>query len=843
MKLPLITIRGKLFLIFVINSLVTIIISGLVINSFLGLSSNLRYSSEILSEYKTNLDSIRIEQSKLKGHTQSFYLNVTKDTVKDGITNLNESLNSIEETLSLLNAETNESINNIDYSSQVRFTFGNEISEILEENVKNQKERDNLFSFNEKNQYLYDFQLNLDSSTENQDQGIIIPKTPFQSNINSDLELIQKEIINLKIFVKNTAKNSLGIMEITPKSKKSISNLINAFNDFKEKRKRIVFKIRSKRSLIAGRKEYTEFMAKMYGGEDSLVGQGKDDDYGNAKFLKDNLFLNLQSMIEGLDEIISQSKKKEDEKKVINISEFDKTYEAVYLELKTIVEETETQNNIDSFNQFHQTFLETLKQVKISNQLIVESEQLAGRFSELNLILSKVLDDINYSLRKESDSVNENVISDAENFIWVVLIVSVIGLVISLLFGFLVRRSITNPVDRLVDTAKDIAEGEGDLTKRIKVAEEDELGILSNWFNTFLRRLNDIIIQVKQDAHQINEVSQEMAAGNLDLSSRTHQQSASLEETASSMEEINSIVQNSAEEAKNANTLTKNAQKSVENSRKQLLDTVDESIKNNQEMLTTLQETNSKVVDAMEDIMSGSKKIAGIITLINDVAFQTNLLALNASVEAARAGEHGKGFAVVATEVRKLAHRSAKASKEIGDLIENSLESIETGRNLVTEGEKGMHEMREKVETMLNHLKSESDDNLNDIIKSFLQVSEVMENIKVASLEQADGVGQINSTIADMQRITQENATLVEENARASSSMANNTKHLEEILNNFIVGEETVRQKIENKGGDPLLLGASTEQNYETGDEIPPSDITEDDQKQIEKFKNMPPFK
>ena len=841
MKLPLITIRGKLFLIFVINSLVTIIISGLVINSFLGLSSNLQYSSEILSDYKTNLDSIRIEQSKLKGHTQSFYLNVTKETVKDGISKLNESLTSIEETLSLLSVEANESINNIDYSSQVRFTFGNELSGILEENVKDQKERDNLFSFNEKNQYLYDFQLNLDHSIDDQDEDIIIPKTPFQSNINSDLELIQREIINLKIFVKNTAKNSLDIMEVTPKSKKSISNLINAFNDFKEKRKRIVFKIRSKRSLIAGRPEYTEFMAKMYGGEGSL--QGKEDDYDNAKYFKDNLFFKIQTLIERLDEIISQSKKKEDEKKVINISEFDKTYEAVYLELKTIVEETETQNNIDAFNQFHQTFLDTLEQVKISNQLIVESEQLANRFSELNLILSKVLGDINFSLRKESDSVNKNVISDAENFIWVVLIVSIIGLAISLLFGFLVRRSITNPVDRLVDTAKDIAEGEGDLTKRIKVAEEDELGILSNWFNTFLRRLNDIIIQVKQDAHQINEVSQEMAAGNLDLSSRTHQQSASLEETASSMEEINSIVQNSAEEAKNANTLTKNAQKSVENSRKQLLDTVDESIKNNQEMLTTLQKTNSKVVDAMEDIMSGSKKIAGIITLINDVAFQTNLLALNASVEAARAGEHGKGFAVVATEVRKLAHRSAKASKEIGDLIENSLESIETGRNLVTEGEKGMHEMREKVETMLNHLKSESDENLNDIIKSFLQVSEVMENIKVASLEQADGVGQINTTIADMQRITQENATLVEENARASSSMANNTKHLEEILNNFIVGEETVTQKIENKGGDPLLLGASTEQNYETGDEIPSSEITEEEQKQIEKFKNMPPFK
>ena len=551
-------------------------------------------------------------------------------------------------------------------------------------------------------------------------------------------------------------------------------------------------------------------------------------------------------MIEGLDEIISQSKKKNSNltnEKNNSLSEFVKEYELIHQELLTIVTETAAQNNIDSFNKFDSSFRETLDQVKLSDQLIIESENLANKFSELNLILSKVLDDINLSLKKESDSVNENVISDAGNFIWVVLVVSVIGLIISLLFGFLVRRSITNPVDKLVDTAKDIAEGEGDLTKRIQVVDEDELGILSNWFNTFLRKLNDIIIQVKHDAHQINQVSQEMAAGNMDLSSRTHQQSASLEETASSMEEINSIVQNSAEESKNANTLTKNAQQSVEKSRKQLLDTVDDSITNNHEMLSSLQETNSKVVDAMEDIMLGSKKIAGIITLINDVAFQTNLLALNASVEAARAGEHGKGFAVVATEVRKLAHRSAKASKEIGVLIENSLESIETGRNLVTEGEKGMQEMRKKVETMLNHLKSESDANLNDITQAFLQVSEVMENIKVASLEQADGVGQINTTIADMQRITQENATLVEENARASSSMANNTKHLENLLNGFIVGDEITTQAIENKGKDKLLLESKANQDQEYPDDNSPNQIMRNDQNEIDKLTKLPPFK
>lgn len=816
------------------------------INSFLGLSSNLQYSSEILSEYKTNLDSIRIEQSKLKGHTQSFYLNVTKNTVQNGINYLNTSLNRIEETIGLLNSETNKSINKIEYPSMVRFTFGNEITDILQEKIKNEEDRNALLKYHETNNYLYDFQINLTDPIENQDEDQIFKNTPYDSKIQNDIQLIQKEIINLKILVKNISRNSLEKMEATPKSKKSISNLINTYNDFKDKRKRIVFKIRSKRSLIAGRKEYTDFMAKMYGGEDSLVGQGKDDDYGNAKFLKDNLFLKLQSMIEGLDEIISQSKKKNSNltnEKNNSLSEFVKEYELIHHELLAIVTETAAQNNIDSFNKFDSSFRETLDQVKLSDQLIIESENLANKFSELNLILSKVLDDINLSLKKESDSVNENVISDAGNFIWVVLVVSVIGLIISLLFGFLVRRSITNPVDKLVDTAKDIAEGEGDLTKRIQVVDEDELGILSNWFNTFLRKLNDIIIQVKHDAHQINQVSQEMAAGNMDLSSRTHQQSASLEETASSMEEINSIVQNSAEESKNANTLTKNAQQSVEKSRKQLLDTVDDSITNNHEMLSSLQETNSKVVDAMEDIMLGSKKIAGIITLINDVAFQTNLLALNASVEAARAGEHGKGFAVVATEVRKLAHRSAKASKEIGVLIENSLESIETGRNLVTEGEKGMQEMRKKVETMLNHLKSESDANLNDITQAFLQVSEVMENIKVASLEQADGVGQINTTIADMQRITQENATLVEENARASSSMANNTKHLENLLNGFIVGDEITTQAIENKGKDKLLLESKANQDQEYPDDNSPNQIMRNDQNEIDKLTKLPPFK
>ena len=159
------------------------------------------------------------------------------------------------------------------------------------------------------------------------------------------------------------------------------------------------------------------------------------------------------------------------------------------------------------------------------------------------------------------------------------------------------------------------------------------------------------------------------------------------------------LFRSSAEDAKNANEITQKAQQTVVDSRTQLLDTVNDSIEMNQEMLHNLQITNKSVVEAMEEIMESSKKIEGITTLMNDIAFQTNLLALNASVEAARAGEHGKGFAVVASEVRKLAHRSSKASTEIGVLIQTSLEHINSGRNLVKDGEQRSEEHTSELQS------------------------------------------------------------------------------------------------------------------------------------------------
>ena len=847
MKLLSITISRKIFFIFLINSIITITISGLVINSFLDLSKTLHYSSEILSTYKINLDLIRIEQAKLKGYAQSFYLNVTEESAKNGIQVIKDSIDRIEESLTKLKTENNNSINQSEVTSSHRYSLRGDQLDGFDSSISGDTNKNNWNAFKEKHKnqdFVYNFMITRNiKEFELENLKTTLENSRLKTIISSDLSLINTDINRLNVLTKKIAKNSLEKLKSTPQSKKNISILINAFNEFKGQRKRIIFRIRSKRGLIAGKPAYEEFMAKMMGGEENP----------EDGLLNKNLYHRLTLLIEKLDEMVSTSQKKEDKKTnttgLNNLNNLDKIlieYSGIQQELSAIVKETDVQDNIDSFNKMDLNFTKTFESVKKSGSVIIASELLANHFSDTNLGLSHILDDINSVVNKDIDLVNKSVISEAEEFIWVVLVVSAIGVLVSLFFGFLVRRSITNPVDNLVEMAKDIAEGEGDLTKRILVSGQDELGNLSNWYNLFLKKLNNIIVQVKKRSYNINKISQEMASGNQDLSTRTHQQSASLEETASSMEEINSIVQNSAEEAKNASDLTKNAQQSVENSRQQLLDTVNKSIETNQKMLLNLQETNSRVVNAMEDIMKSSKKIAGIITLINDVAFQTNLLALNASVEAARAGEHGKGFAVVATEVRKLAHRSAKASKEIGVLIENTLESIETGRQLVTEGEKGTQEMRSQIESILNHLKNESDSNLNDIIQAFLEVSEVMENIKVAATEQAEGVGQINTTIADMQRITQENATLVEENARASSSMAQDTKHLEELLNSFKVGEETDPNAAKTlPTTDSYLIESKNTHDRDSAEESEsnPAMMNHDQGKVLNKLISVSPFK
>jgi hypothetical protein len=290
----------------------------------------------------------------------------------------------------------------------------------------------------------------------------------------------------------------------------------------------------------------------------------------------------------------------------------------------------------------------------------------------------------------------------------------------------------------------------------------------------------------------IDHESQEIADANRKLAERTQRQSSSLEETSASMEQMSSIVFNNADDAKKASELVRSARETVDSGREELQEAVSSTIETNERTMAELQTANTHVVEAMAAISASSTEISGIITLINDIAFQTNLLALNASVEAARAGEHGKGFAVVATEVRKLAHRSAKASAEIGKLVELEMQSIKNGRDFVEGSDLALNSMKKETEEMLQTLKNKSNLSMDEILKSVINFSEMMENIEAASSEHASGISQVNVAITDMDKLTQENSLMVEQNALASQNMAMETERLRRLFSSSQDGQENV---------------------------------------------------
>ncbi len=315
----------------------------------------------------------------------------------------------------------------------------------------------------------------------------------------------------------------------------------------------------------------------------------------------------------------------------------------------------------------------------------------------------------------------------------------VIGLCLAVWVGFVLIRSITRPLDTAVKLARAVAEG--DLTQRIEVHSADEIGQLMQALKDMTESLVRVVGQVRIGVDTVATASTQIAAGNLDLSSRTEEQASSLEETASSMEQLTSTVKQNAESAHQANQL--------------VVSTADIAVKGGQVV--------GQVVDTMASIKDSSRKIADIIGVIDGIAFQTNILALNAAVEAARAGEQGRGFAVVATEVRNLAQRSASAAKEIKTLIDDSVDKVDAGSQLVDDAGKTMGE----------------------IVNSVKRVTDIMSEIAAASQEQSSGIDQVNQAIAQMDDVTQQNAALVEQAAAASESLQDQAGQLAQTVSVF----------------------------------------------------------
>ena len=327
--------------------------------------------------------------------------------------------------------------------------------------------------------------------------------------------------------------------------------------------------------------------------------------------------------------------------------------------------------------------------------------------------------------------------------------------------GWLLTRSITRPLAHAVGLARQVASG--DLTADIRAESRDEVGDLVLALKTMNDNLLKTVTEVRAGTETIVTASQQIASGNLDLSSRTEQQASSLEETASSMEELTSTVRQNADNARQANVLAKNASQIAAHGG----------------------DVVSQVVSTMASINASSKKIGDIIAVIDGIAFQTNILALNAAVEAARAGEQGRGFAVVASEVRNLAQRSAAAAKEIRGLISDSVAKVDAGGRLVDEAGVTMQE----------------------IVQGIGRVTDIMGDIAMASAEQTTGIEQVNEAITQMDGVTQQNAALVEEAAAAAASLQEQATTLAQLVSVFNVGHG--RPGSARQAAQPAMAGRS----------------------------------
>lgn len=287
---------------------------------------------------------------------------------------------------------------------------------------------------------------------------------------------------------------------------------------------------------------------------------------------------------------------------------------------------------------------------------------------------------------------------------------------------------------------------EGRLTQKMDGDYQGDFEILKEGVNKTIDKLVSVVNDITDSSTRVKDAAGEISRGNSNLSQRTEQQAASLEETSSAMEEITATVQQNAENSMQANTLARGAREAAENGGSVV----------------------GRAVDAMQAISESSNKITDIIGVIDEIAFQTNLLALNAAVEAARAGDQGRGFAVVADEVRSLAGRSATAAKEIKDLIKDSSEKVNEGSELV----------------------NRSGETLEEIVTAVKKVNDIVAEIATASDEQSTGLMEISRAVTEMDQMTQQNAALVEEAAAASESMNSEADSLDQLIGFFVTGVE-----------------------------------------------------
>jgi methyl-accepting chemotaxis protein len=362
---------------------------------------------------------------------------------------------------------------------------------------------------------------------------------------------------------------------------------------------------------------------------------------------------------------------------------------------------------------------------------------------------------------------------------WIVFGVCILGLGLSFTFGFFMVQQTTRRIGKVSEYIKDVAEGEGDLTKRIHVEHNDELGELSNYFNTFMEKLHDIISQVAASTEHIASASEEISSSATQVAQSAETQKDQTSQVATAMQEMSSTVTQVSDNSRQA---SENAKEAGDLARTGGV-VVSDTVKVIQGVADATRDTSAKI----EELGRSSDQIGQIIGVIDDIADQTNLLALNAAIEAARAGEQGRGFAVVADEVRKLAERTTQATKEIAQMIKTIQEETKKAVSAMKTG-------TDKVDAGVESAR-EAGAALEKIIHSADGVQDMVTHIATAATEQASATEQVNSNMEQIAKMVHQSSIGAQESARACQDLSNLALDLQQLVGRFKLADRREQQR------------------------------------------------